>query len=369
MSFPSLDDMHDAILTNSSEVVKSYLEQGASANQNHARLLPRPESVIIRRRDDDSISIKEDCFAVAPNPTNASLSTLHLAVLNCFKNYVAGERDALGILITLLEKGADASSTADGIEVKLKKGGYDTLSPLENGTSPLQLAILLKKHADSGIYQIAMMTKVSDILVNAPKSKAARLKPPTAPVPTSVIATWKKLLFSEDFSDVKFVCKDDGAELFAHKNVLAAASEYFRSYFLGPWGEDHPNGTWETSNSSDTMKALLSFVYTGELSPSQIDGNVIDLLRVSQEYNLPELLKLCEACCIRKLSFENIKDMLLLAHLHRAKLLQKACHDFVKQHATDILTKPEFMALATENPDVWANLSNAISSDRKRKRS
>ena len=99
-----------------------------------------------------------------------------------------------------------------------------------------------------------------------------------------------------------------------------------------------------------------------------VDSNAQDLLRVSQEYNLPELLKLAEASCIRKLSSDNIKDMLCLAHLHDSQVLQKACVRFVKQHAAETLMKPEIMALATEQPEVWTKLSKAMSSDKKRKR-
>jgi len=116
------------------------------------------------------------------------------------------------------------------------------------------------------------------------------------------------------------------------------------------------------------MKSVLTFTYTGELSFSIVDSNAHDLLRIAQEYNLPELLKLAEASCIRKLSCENIKEFLQLAHLHQSKALLKACFSFVRRNAAECMTEPDFLALATEEPDLWAKLSKAIAPDKKRKR-
>jgi len=239
--------------------------------------------------------------------------------------------------------------------------------PVQNGVTPLQLAVLMKKFTKSGYRNFGAMKDVCSIIVSHSSESSDPFKPPMCPVPSSVIATLKNLLFSQDFSDVVFVCHD-GIELPAHKNVLAAASEYFHAYFLGPWGDNHPDGKWETTNSSKIMKAVLTYIYTGELSSSIVDSNAHDLLRIAQEYNLPELLKLAEGSCIHKLSIDNIKDFLQLAHLHQSAALENACFSFVQDSAAECMMDAEFMDLAMEDPGLWVKLSKAVAPDNKRKR-
>jgi hypothetical protein len=84
--------------------------------------------------------------------------------------------------------------------------------------------------------------------------------------------------------------------LHAHKNILAAASPYFSAAFEGPWGEQHADGLWETSNSSGIMEVILSFIYTGAVTPvlqKVMDGWPQVMLAVASEYDLLELKALC----------------------------------------------------------------------------
>lgn len=241
-----------------------------------------------------------------------------------------------------------------------------------NDMTPLQLAVSLKSYATGSTYQTGRMAKVVDLLRSAQQESGIVAKTSTITVSQSAFDTWNNLLFSEKFSDIKFICQD-GTVLVAHKNVLAAASEYFANYFGGPWDKQHPDGTWKTSNSPEIMDAILTFVYTGDIPLSTVDEHASDLLPVAQEYCLPALAKLCEASLLRMLSISNIKNVLVLAHIRKVPGLLKECFAFVKRNASDLLVDPEFGALSTTNADLWEQLrvtisSSSLASGKKRKR-
>ena len=50
------------------------------------------------------------------------------------------------------------------------------------------------------------------------------------------------------------------------------------------------------------------------------------------------------------------------AHLHEAPELKEACVTFTKRNAATVLTDPQMMSLAAEQPGLWADLVSKISS-------
>jgi hypothetical protein len=220
---------------------------------------------------------------------------------------------------------------------------------------------LLKKKLGHSIHHSMTRTKALNEMIQLLEAASQKDSDPVT-VPKSVANTWKALLFSEKFSDVKFKCQD-GTTFHAHKNVLAAASPYFSAAFEGPWGEQHEGGLWETSNPAPVMKAVLSFIYTGEVMLCVMDQQPEVMFAVVSEYGLLELRELCEACCSRSLSFNNVKSMLQLAHLHGSSALKQSCFDFVQKNMAKVLTDPSVFILASEDAELWAELAAAISPD------
>ena len=170
--------------------------------------------------------------------------------------------------------------------------------------------------------------------------------------------------------------------------MLAAASEYFDVQFSGPWADNGSDGEVRTSNSPRIVKAVLCFIYTGSmpqarthtcpsLQPSSVpavnrkpmesqallESNAAELVGVAAEYGLIALRTLAEQSCIRTLAVDNVKGFLQLAHLHEAPELKAACVTYVKRHAATVLVQPDVMKLATEQPQLWAELAGKISSD------
>ena len=234
---------------------------------------------------------------------------------------------------------------------------------LPNHCKPIDFLLFLKQHLGHSKDQGTFLDEMLEMLQRAARA-AGHVKPPTTQVACSVVNTWKMLCMSEKFSDVHFLCSEGAGEqeavIHAHKAVLAAASEYFSTLFNGPWADNHADGAVKTSNPPHIMRAILSFVYTGHLDKGLLDANAPGLVGIASEFRLLELVELAEQSCIRCLALDNVKALLQLAHLHAASELKSACYTFVQRHAVTVLTKPDVMRLATEQPDLWAELTAKI---------
>ena len=138
------------------------------------------------------------------------------------------------------------------------------------------------------------------------------------------------MLFSPDFSDVIFVCPD-GTEIPAHRNILAAKNPYFRTYFGGPWTEQHPDGRWETEKSSDVIKALLSLMYTGEDSLGVLlIQHFLTYWKLSMNFSLMMILSESAKQSVLRISMSRMSRTFFLSAKHAcASFLFDACFKYV----------------------------------------
>jgi hypothetical protein len=343
-----LSELYHGINTNNYPLVHRYLDSGADPSVNLA-------SFVTKIGIFKPITLCSDGTLL-----EGILSPLHLAVCNCYRSGNDGQSPSstsMIILKKIIGAGADTSLTV----ANFLFFGYIVV---RKAVTPYGLALSFKRTGRPTNEGAKLMDAVIQELLKAAseKDRYAYSTPRSVTVPESVANTWKALLFSEKFSDVKFKCQD-GTTFYAHKCVLAAASPYFSTAFEGPWGEQHEDGLWETSNPAPVMKALLSFIYTGEVMLCVMEQQPDVMFAVVSEYSMPELRELCEASCTRSLGFNNVKSMLQLAHLHGSSALKQSCFDFVQKNMAKVLTDPAVVILASEDAELWAELAAAISPD------
>ena len=135
------------------------------------------------------------------------------------------------------------------------------------------------------------------------------------------------------------------------------------------------------------MKAVLSFIYTGSMPQAHAylplsaalfcaGGQPETLFRIAGATR--QQRRRAGGCGGRAqagragtlaeqaasvLAVDNVKGFLQLAHLHEAPELKAACVTYVKRHAATVLVQPDVMKLATEQPQLWAELAGKISSN------
>jgi hypothetical protein len=316
-------ELCNAIGNNNLRHVKFFIENGGDPNVDLTSFAPAEISAPAER------CLRVDITALEDSLPEGVISPLHIAVCNCYTRESSDSALeiflALEIVKNLIDAGADASVAVANFWLNRCTRWGCTTSRIEVRTAvtPCDLARLIQQKFSP------RFTALFDGLIvllgkAAPKDRCTYKTLASLTVPKSVTETWKALLFSEKFSDVKFKCQD-GTTFHAHKNILAAASPYFSAAFEGPWGEQHQDGLWETSNSPAVMKAVLSFMYIGEVTPDVVEQQSVEMLAVASEYDLSELQNLCEASCARSLDNDNVKSVLQLAHLHGSRrTLQKS---------------------------------------------
>eukprot|EP00984_Skeletonema_dohrnii_P011251 scaffold4475_cov94-Skeletonema_dohrnii-CCMP3373.AAC.2 len=58
--------------------------------------------------------------------------------------------------------------------------------------------------------------------------------------------------------------------------------------------------------------------------------------------------------------------MLQTANVHSCEELKKACFEYIKANAIKALMSPDMIGLATEDPDLWAELGTFLNGKRPR---
>jgi Cys2His2 zinc finger developmental/cell cycle regulator len=104
----------------------------------------------------------------------------------------------------------------------------------------------------------------------------------------NLLSVFEDLLHHEAFVDVTLAC--DGLQLKAHKMVLSACSPYFQSLLYGT-PDRHPIVFLRDVRYHE-MKALLEFMYRGEVSIDQ--DNLSSLLKVAEGLKIKGLAEVHE---------------------------------------------------------------------------
>ena len=341
-------NLAEAISVNSLRLVSEYLETGTDVNAKYYF----PD--VIPRNPFKQFDFSNDHKFSSGDNKLAEVSFLHQAVRNCYYTRKCSSKEiALRILRLIVESGGDLSRSC-----KFHVCNIDGYNWIPFSGSAMEFAVFLKKNVISSDFLVQDYSRILEssieILMNANK-KAGHLKPKTTPVLVTTFEGWCNLFADTDFADVKLVCAD-GETLQAHKVVLGVSSPYFKTLFLGPWKENDSNIIQIPESSSLVVSAFLKFMYTGQLDSKVLEENVRSLLGLSSQYMLPSLQMLCEQRCVTTLSLENIKDVLLLANLHKSNELKSSCFDFILRNTATVLTNPDMMSLSAEDPSLWAEM-------------
>jgi len=180
----------------------------------------------------------------------------------------------------------------------------------------------------------------------------------TARVVKPVTATYESLLFSEEFSDIHFVC-EGGVIIPAHKNILAASSPYFKTLFNGPWKENQ-SGLLNTSHPAHIVKETLSLIYTGDANSQLVREAPLAFISIASEFDLPWIKALAEPSCINSLDASNLKIFWQACRLYESDVLRTTCIDYAKNNSLVVLTGSTIIDLKSEDPTSWEEFVDAV---------
>jgi hypothetical protein len=105
----------------------------------------------------------------------------------------------------------------------------------------------------------------------------------------------------------------------AHSNILSVSSPYFRTLFSGAW-RTMSDGRIIAKQDKRTIRRMLEFVYTGEMTAAQAMKlpfeDLVQLHDASAEYQIEALRAMTEVALAQNVSAANLVRMLQLASLH-----------------------------------------------------
>lgn len=169
------------------------------------------------------------------------------------------------------------------------------------------------------------------------------------PVPTekTLSTNMLSLLASEEFSDIKF--EVEGKIVNGHRNIFAARSIFFKNIICETVNLDPKcsKPVHIENISYDTFRALMHYLYSGQLDISCSGETVCELIRASKWYDLENLDQVGFMFVKKNLCHENVIEILVNAtkkepHLNR---IEKLCLKYFAKNFQSVLTNPEFKNL------------------------
>lgn len=209
---------------------------------------------------------------------------------------------------------------------------------------------------DSTLISDDRLTIMCEIKIVGPTvSRAGKICHHPQPVPAcSMGSDLGDLLLQNLGTDVKIVCKGE-AEIYAHKIILMARSNYFKSAF-------NHNGFHQVKEidardiDKDVMEELLVYIYSGKCT--KLETMDSELYIGAQKYQLERLQILCENSMIDKITVCNVPTYYLFADRHGAPLLkQKALEQIADFYATVSKTKQWTELMKAVGPSLLVDLN------------
>jgi len=171
------------------------------------------------------------------------------------------------------------------------------------------------------------------------------------------------LLQTSDHQDIKFVVGESTEEeLFAHKAILSARSEYFRAMFKkGGMSESSLSSIKVPDHSSSAFRRMLEYIYSNKVKDLEACEltDVVNLLVLANEYCLDRLQYLCEVAASACLDNENIARITLLSMNYDLEKLKKECKLYLSKNCVELRRNTKFRNEVEDSPQLGLFLFDA----------
>ncbi|KAL5113097.1 BTB and MATH domain-containing protein 43 [Taenia crassiceps] len=150
-------------------------------------------------------------------------------------------------------------------------------------------------------------------------------------------------------------------EFYAHKAILAAASPKLLRIFSSKNDDHLCEGTQKlvfcgSGLLPDVIPIFLLYVYTHRIDPTMSHTQLVSLLRLAYQLEMPDFAKLVAQRLGRVLSVQNACSILTAAVDLKAQQLADACLSYVFRNIERILDSASYQSLCTERPDILSLL-------------
>ncbi|CAL1285614.1 unnamed protein product [Larinioides sclopetarius] len=163
----------------------------------------------------------------------------------------------------------------------------------------------------------------------------------------SVTEDMKAIYLNQYLTDVKLKTKTKSFP--AHKNVLCARSEVFKSMLTHDLKVKNTDCIQVDDMENDTFEQFLLFLYSDDTEISQWKS-ASRLWSAAAKYQVGKLKALCSSFLIKYLSISNAIELLLLADAHKDFNLKKVAEDYILKHDEHIFCSNAWEKLIEKHP-------------------
>jgi speckle-type POZ protein len=211
--------------------------------------------------------------------------------------------------------------------------------------------IEMKCHQEDGSY-----TFYCKILTHVKQNTESPADPSSLVIDcSSELITHLVNLFDDmQFSDVNF--NIGGREFPAHKNILAARSQYFAALFKHPTKENSTNQVKIENIEPEVFQEMLRFIYTERVQVDKLETMAAGLFLAADKFLMDELKMKCENYLLNQMSSDNCVVLLLNGDLQNpAEYLKKAAK-FFRRNPSQVMATEKWEKMKQENAVVLCDI-------------
>lgn len=158
-----------------------------------------------------------------------------------------------------------------------------------------------------------------------------------------------QMYLNPEVSDVTLVVND--VEIPGHRSVLASRSSYLKELLFGqPWEvfKDTGKVPIEGVNDVEAFKAVLKFIYTGDVDLSDDVSFLIEMIRLARMYSLFTLEDTLKSHLKGLISIDNILKIYEVSRIFWYQDILAMCTDYIDNNAEAIMTHESFSLLSVD---------------------
>ena len=149
----------------------------------------------------------------------------------------------------------------------------------------------------------------------------------------NLVETMEEARKNDLFTDVTLVAGKK--EFKAHRVVLASQSPFFKTRFEQHWQRED-NKVEMSDLTSDILEAMISFMYTGKVTVTDIDLLALQLIPAAEEYGLISLRQQCEKVLSQSLTSDNVIEKIIIAQSNKSEYLKEVCMSYIVKNSFDV---------------------------------
>ncbi|CAN8247514.1 unnamed protein product [Cochlearia groenlandica] len=181
----------------------------------------------------------------------------------------------------------------------------------------------------------------------------------------------KTLYSTGEYSDIKIYLSDHGLTFQAHRVILSLWSVAFAKMFTNGMSESHSQTIYLTDVSPEALKAMINFMYSGELNLEDtvnFGTDLIHLLFLADRFGVVPLHQECCKMLLECLSEDSVCSVLhVVSTISSCKLIEEMCKRKFSMHFDYCTTASlDFVLLdQTDFSDILESADLTVTSEEK----